>query len=371
MRKILSAIILLLVLTCQVYGQAITLFPGEAGNLKLSVLTNGQIRNFSNPQVGMMVFDKTYGVVRVYNGSSWICLTCTNQAFAFNDVKIANLKSFTLKSEANNTYTANAIRDFKASDNAIGDVTTSLTGLTPNAIVLDSQEVIAFEQPLPQTMQNLSSQDLLNLITQSQWTSSYVYNQPIDVAVRSDDANLIYYVREAGSFERKEGSIMGMKAYRFTNKIFIEKYNPFSIIFDRVIKNNTSVNLRVGLGIGNLEEYNIISTSEAFIINNGMLSFSKATDKPANNYGIIYFLPKSVNLPSYRLRVFTHRPSTSTINTFFDANGMIKNKSNYLNNYYGDVLTTNTPFILYLPTGTKLRSIAEIRVPPPTAGTEE
>lgn len=369
MKKFFSVIALLLMLVDICTAQSVTITAGGSGNVKLPILTNSQITTFSNPQLGMMVFDQTFNVVRVFNGTGWVCLTCPAQPF--NNAQLANIKSFTLNTGTGGTYSASGIRNFKSSDNAVGDITTVLTGLSPNAFQLDNQEVIAFENPLPTALQNLSSQEILNLVAQTQWTNSYIYVQPTDVAVKSDDTNLIFAVREAGNFERKEGMIMGQKAYRFTNKIYTEKYAPFSSVFDKVINTNTTVNLLSGMGITNADNFNIISNSEWFLITNGVLSFPKTTNKPINNYGVIYFLPKASNMPSYRMRVFTHRASTNTIGQYFSQSGTLLNKSTYVENYYGSIMTSNIPFMLYLPTGTNLRAVAAERVPPPTAGTEE
>lgn len=369
MKKFFSVIALLLVFVYVGTAQSVTITAGGSGNVKLPILTNSQITTFSNPQLGMMVFDQTFNVVRVFNGTGWVCLTCPSQPFA--SAQIANIKSFTLTQSTGNVYTASGIRDFKSSDNAIGDIKTTLGGSAPNGFLLDNQEVIVFESTLSQVAQNLSSQEILHLVAQSPWVSSYIYNQPIDVAVKSDDTNLIYSVREAGNYERREGSIMGVKAYRFTNKVFTEKYAPFATVLDKIITVNTNVNLLSGMGITNTENYNIISNSPWFVVTSGVLSFPRTTNKPQNNYGLIYFLPKSANLPAYRIRIFTHRASANTIGQYFDTNGNILNRTTYLDNYFGSVINANIPFMLYLPAGTNLRAVAAERVPPPTAGTEE
>lgn len=369
MKKILSVVVLLFWFHCQTTAQSVTITAGGSSNVKLPLLTNTQITNFTNPQLGMMVFDQTYNVVRVFNGSGWVCLTCPEQPFS--NAQLANIKSFTLNTGPGSTYSASGIRNFKSSDNAVGDITTSLSGLSPNAFQLDNQEVIAFDNTLPTPMQNLSSQEILNLVAQAQWTNPYTYVQPIDIAVKSDDANLIFAVREAGNFERREGYIMGLKAFRFTNKVFTEKYGPFSGVFDKIITINTTVNLLSGMSITNPDNYNIISNSEWFAITNGILSFPKNTNKPVNNYGVIYFLPKATNQTPYRMRVFTHRASTNTISQYFNQSGTLINKSTYVDNYYGSIMTSSIPFMLYLPASTNLRATAAERVPPPTAGTEE
>jgi len=369
MKKFLSAIALLLIFVCVATAQSVTITAGGSGNIKLPILSNSQIANMTNPQLGMMVFDQTFNVVRVFNGTNWTCLNCPVQSF--NNAQIANIKSFTLNVGIGNTYTAGGIRDFKSQDNAIGDIKTTLGGSAPNGFLLDNQEVIVFENVLNQTMQNLSSAEILTLVGQSQWVNQSIYNQPIDVALKSDDTNLIYLVREAGSYERREGNIMGLKAYRFTNKVYIEKYSPFVSVLDKIITVNTTVNLLSGMSITNPENYNIISTSPWFLITNSNLSFPKTTNKPQNNYGIIYFLPKSSSLPVYRMRIFTHRASANTIGQYFDTNGNVINRINYLDDYLGNVIDNNIPFTLYLPSGTNLRAILAFRVPPPTAGTEE
>lgn len=370
MKKILSVVVLLFWFYCQTIAQSVTITAGGSGNVRLPLLTNTQITNFTNPQLGMLVFDQTYNVVRVFNGTGWVCLTCPAQPFS--NAQLANIKSFTLNTGTGNTYSASGIRNFKSSDNAVGDITTAISGTVfPNAFQLDNQEVIVFENTLPSAMQNLSSQEILNLVAQTQWISTYTYTQPIDIAVKSDDANLIFAVREAGNFERKEGNIMGLKAFRFTNKIYIEKYAPFSGVFDKLINTNTNVNLLSGMNITSPDNYSIISNSEWFMVTNGILTFPKTTNKPINNYGVIYFLPKASNLTPYRMRVFTHRASANTIGQYFSQSGTLINKSTYVDNYYGNILTNNIPFMLYLPASTNLRATAAERVPPPTAGTEE
>jgi hypothetical protein len=370
MKNIFTVFVLLLVLNFGVFAQSTTISAGGSGNIQLPTLSNTQIVSFTNPQLGMMVFDKTYNVVRVFNGTGWVCLTCPAQPFT--NAQLANIKSFTLNAGTGNTYTASGIRNFKSSDNAVGDITTAISStILPNAFQLDNQEVIAFDNTLPTAVQNLSSQEILNLVAQAQWTNPYTYVQPIDVAVKSDDANLIFAVRETGNFERREGYIMGQRAFRFTNKIFTEKYAPFSSVFDKVINTNTTVNLLSGISITNPDNYNIISNSEWFAITNGILSFPKNANKPINNYGVIYFLPKASNIPPYRMRVFTHRASANTISQYFSQSGTLLNKSTYIDNYYGSIMTSNIPLMLYLPASTNLRATAAERVPPPTAGTEE
>ena len=369
MKKIFSAFILLLMLNYGGFAQSTTITPGSTANIQLPILLNDQIMAFTNPQLGMMVFDKTYNVVRVFNGLTWVCLTCAAQPFS--TAQIANVKSFILSQGSGNVYTASGIRDFKSSDNAIGEVKTTLGSASPNAFLLDNQEVIVFENSLSQTMQNLSSQAILALVGQSHWSNPSMYNQPIDVVVKSEDNTLIYNVREAGSYERREGSILGLKAYRFTNKIFTEKYAAFGSVLTHLITPNTTVNLLTGMGISNYaERYNIISTSPWFAINNGILTFPRTTNKPQNNFGIIYFLPKSTNLPIYRMRIFTHKASANTIGQYFDTNGNLINQAAYLDSYFSNVISSNIPYVLYLSGGTNLRSINATRVPPPTAGTE-
>ena len=239
--------------------------------------------------------------------------------------------------------------------------------------MLDNQKVIVFDNPLASQLQNLTTQELLSLIRQTEWVNPYVYNQPIDVAVKSDDTNLIYSVREAGSYERKEGFIMGIKAYKFTNRIFTEKYAPFETLLDKLINANTSVNLLSGMGITNPENYNIISTSPYFLVNNGILTLPRPNIKPSNNYGIIYFLPKSANLPIYRMRVFTHRPDQTIIDRYFDNNGNLSiSRASYLTDYYCDKVNMFSPFVLYVPISLTGGRVADAcRTPPPTAGSED
>ncbi len=369
MKKNFSIIILLIMLSVGVFAQSTTITAGGSANMQLPILTNAQISAIPNPNVGMMIFDKTFNVVRVFNGSSWGSLS--SSALFFTTAQIANVKSFTLTQGSGNTYTATGIRDFVPTDNAIADIKTTLGSSAPNGFLLDNQEVIVFENALSQALQGLSQQEIIAYVAQSQWTNPTIYNQPIDVVVKSDDANYIYAVREAGSYERREGYIMGVKVYRFTNKIFTEKYAGFVTVFDHVIKNSTSVNLITGMGITNADSYYISSTSPWFPVNNGNLTFPTNGNKPQNNVGIIYFLPKTANLPVYRMRIFTHKASAGTIGQYFDGNGNLINRNSYLDSYYTNILSSNIPFVLYLAGGTNLRSINTVRVPPPTAGTEE
>ncbi|MBA4852180.1 hypothetical protein [Emticicia sp. BO119] len=378
MKNIFLPLLLLLILTTGAFSQSTTITAGQTANIQLPVLKNEELTSIASPKVGMMVFDQTFNVVRVFNGTTWTCIGCSEQVYS--SVQLATVESFTLGSSKvgiNTVYTANNIGAFKISDNGIGNVKPVLSnsGTQPNGFLMDNQDVIVFESTLPWQLQILSQYDLLNIINRCQWVNPYTYSQPVDVVTNADTTNLVYTVREAGSFERREGSIFGMRAYKFRNKVFTEKYSPFITFFDKLITANTSVNLYTKMGISP-QAYNIISNSPWFAINDGVLTFPRGENKPQSNYGIIYFIAKSNTLPSFRMRIFTHRPSRTSIERYFDANGNIRNRSDYLNNYYYDTMNTDMPAALNFSTTTpKLRLAGDPpprkEVPPPTAGTED
>lgn len=378
MKNIYSTLFLLFTLTIGAFAQSTTITAGQTANVQLPVLKNEDISAIQSPKVGMMVFDQTFSVVRVYNGSTWTCIGCSEQVYS--SVQLASVESFTLGNSkvGNNTvYTANSIGSFKTSDNGIGNVKPVLsnTSTQPNGFLMDNQDVIVFESTLPWQLQILSQFDLLNIINKCQWVNPYTYSQPVDVVTSADSVNLIYTVREAGSFERRESNILGMKAYRFRNKVFTEKYAPFISFFDKLITANTSVDLYRAMNVSP-QAYNIISTSPWFAVNDGILTFPRSATKPQSNFGLIYFIAKSNNLPSFRLRIFTHRPSRTSIDQYFDANGNIRDRSNYLENYFYNTMNTDMPAALNFSTTTpKLRLASDPpskkEVPPPTAGTED
>jgi hypothetical protein len=377
MKNIFSTLFLLLTLTTGAFSQSTTITAGQTANIQLPVLKNEDLTSIVSPQVGMMVFDQTFNVVRVYNGTAWTCIGCSEQAYS--GVQLASIESFTLGNSkvGNNTvYTANNIGAFKISDNGIGNVKPILSnsGTQPNGFLMDNQDVIVFETTLPWQLQILPQYDLLNIINKCQWVNPYTYSQPVDVVTNADDASLTYTVRESGNFERREGNIFGMRAYKFRNKVFTEKYAPFVTFFDKLITANTSVNLYTAMGISP-QAYNIISTSPWFAVSDGILTFPRGQNKPQSNYGLIYFIAKSSNLPSFRMRIFTHRPSRTNIDQFFDANGNVRNRADYLDKYYINTMNTDMPATLnFSTTNPKLKLAGDPpsrkEVPPPTAGTE-
>lgn len=380
MKNIYSTLLLLFAFTIGAFAQSTTITAGTTSNIQLPVLSNEAIKGIPSPQVGMMVFDQTFNLVRVFNGSTWVSISNSAEQ-AYSSVQLASVESFTLgnsKVGANTVYTANGISAFKISDNGIGKVKPILSNgngnSQPNGFVMDNQDVIVFESTLPLQLQILPQYDLLNIINRCQWVNPYTYTQPVDVVTEADDTNLIYTVRESGSFERRESNILGMKAYRFKNKVFTEKYAPFISFFDKLITANTSVDLYKAMNV-NPQAYNIISNSPWFAVNDGILTFPRSATKPQSNYGLIYFIAKSNNLPSFRMRIFTHRPSQASIDQYFDANGNIRNHTDYLDNYYLNTMNTDMPAALnFSTTSPKLRLAGDPpskrEVPPPTAGTE-
>lgn len=377
MKKFFSTLFLLFTLTIGAFSQSTIITAGQTANIQLPVLKNEDLSTIASPQVGMMVFDQTFNVVRVYNGTTWTCIGCSEQVYS--NVQLASIESFTLgnsKVGTNTVYTASNIGLFKVSDNGIGNVKPVLSnsGTQPNGFLMDNQDVIVFESTLPWQLQILPQYDLLNIINRCQWVNPFTYTQPVDVITNADDATLTYTVRESGSFERREGNIFGMKAYKFRNRVFTEKYAPFVNFFDKLITANTSVNLYTAMGVSP-QAYNIISNSPWFAVNNGILTFPRSPDKPQSNYGLIYFIAKSNNLPSFRMRIFTHRPSRTSIEQYFDADGNVRSRSDYLDKYYFNAMTTDMPAALNFSAKTPNGRIAtdpppRKEVPPPTAGTE-
>lgn len=370
MKTFLQAISIFFIFSIRLLAQSVTITPGSTGGVELTNLTNDQILNITNPKTGMLVFDKTFQVVRVFDGTKWACVSCDEPSYMV--VQKVQVKSFDY--EPTNCGYSN-LRDFKSSDDGLGDVKTSYSGGQPNGFLLDGKEVIVFENSLSTEIQNLPPQQLLGFIHQTNWGYDYTYIQNCDIAVKSDHTNLIYNVREAGKVDRYVGTVFGQKAYRFTNRMFIEKYGSSSNLLNKLVTNTTTFNLLSAMGITNADNYHIVSTSPYFVVNNGILSFYRPTSgKPTNNYGIIYFLPKSDSSPLMRMRVFSHRPTISIRNQYFDTNGEVINLTTYLGQYFNAIVnnTTNVPFVLHIPQGTNnLRVADDNRVPPPTAVTEE
>jgi len=373
MKNIYSTLFLLFTFTVGAFSQSTTITAGQTANIQLPVLKNEELSSIPSPKVGMMVFDVTFNVVRVYNGTTWSCIGCNEQAYS--GVQLANIESFTIENTkvgTNTVYTANNIGAFKVGDNGIGKVKPVLSnsGVQPNGFLMDNQDVIVFETTLPWQLQILSQYDLLNIINQSKWVNPYTYNQPVDLITDADETTLTYKVRESGSFERRESNIFGLKAYRFTNRVYTEIYAPFVGFFDKLITPETSIDLYKAMGLSP-QAYNIFSTSPWFAVNDGALTFPRGQNKPQSNYGLIYFIAKSKNLPNFRMRIFTHRPSPSNIEQYFDRSGNIKNRSDYLNNYYINAMNSDVPSTLNFSTKSPNLKVADPpRVPPPTAGTE-
>lgn len=369
MKKILQLIIILSY--CQIaFTQSTLITPGSGGNIQVPNLSYSQIQAIVSPKKGMVVYDNTYNVLRYFNGSTFVCPDCTAEVVN----KKVRVKSFTLTLSNNNYYSSN-IRDFKGSDNAVGDVIDATnTPTVANGYSLSNDEVIVFENVIPTQIQSLNFQQLGTLLGFVNWHSPVNYVQDVDVAVNSNETALTYTVREAGKYQRLEGNILGSKVYKFTNKLFIEKYISFQSIVDNLITNQTSTNVFSGFSITNSSQYQAMSTSPFFpVTSTGILTFPSGNGKPQNAFGIIYLLPMTANLPKYRLRVFTHRfPNTQTQTTYYNTNGTIKSRTTYINNYMKAIANANIPKMLHLVDGvTQNLKIADYnRVPPPTLGSE-
>jgi hypothetical protein len=369
-------LLLLLLFSTELFAQSTLITPGTNGNIQLPNLTNAQIQAINNPQNGSIVFDKTFQVLRFFDGTSWVCVGCNPNSI--QNIKYVKVKSFTLSSSGTN-FTSTNIRDFKASDNAVGDVIDATT--TPssaNGFLINKDEIIVLDSNIPSQILNQSLGDIAQLLNRVNWTFSYKYQQNVDVSVNSDHTNLVYLVREAGDFERREGVILGTKVYKFTNKLITEKYGNTVTLIDNLINSNSNLNLISLFGISEPSNYHVFSTSQFFPINSsGIMTFPASNNKPQNAYGLIYLLPKSMNLPSYRFRVFTHKlPDATTKALYFNQDGSIKNRTTYITNYFKNVVNNNIPKILHLSDGTtqggRIKGIDDYdRIPPPTVGTED
>jgi hypothetical protein len=373
----MNRIILLILICCiKLHSQSTLITPGNSGNVQLPNLSNAQIQAINNPNSGAILFDNTFQVLRFFDGNSWVCVGCSQNTI--QSIKLMRVKSFTLTSSGSTFFSSN-IRDFKASDNAVGDAIDATNMQTAaNGYLLNKSEIVVFDTNIPPQIANLNLSDVAKLLSQINWTFSYKYQQGVDVSVNSDHTNYRYLVRESGDFERKEGTILGTKVYKFTNKILEEKYQNVAVLIDNLINTNTNLNLLTLFGIDEISKYHIISTSPHFTVSSsGVLTFPSSQNKPQNAFGMIYLLPKSTNLPSFRLRVFTHKlPDATTRALYFNQDGSIKNRANYINNYFKNVVNTNIPKILHLSDGTtqgsRIKGIDDFdRIPPPTVGTED
>ncbi len=373
MKNTIPFLFLLLAIHFNGFSQATVITAGPMANVQLPVLKNSDIMLMESPRSGMMVFDVTYGVVRVFDGTTWRCVGCGDEGYT--SAQLATVESFTLgasKSVSGTLFSAMSPGTFKPADNGIGTI--KIGGKQPNGFILDNQDVVVFDSPLPLKLQLLPQSELLNLINRCQWEKPTTYTQPVDIITESNDTDLTYNVREAGDFERKEGTILGMKAYKFQNKVFIEKYNGFANFLDDLVTPKSSVNLYTAMNL-NPKLYTVVSSSPWFAVNDGILTFPSGK-RPESNYGIIYFIAKSKDLPNYRIRIFTHRPSKANVKKYYDANGKVRNRNSYLSEYYMKALNANIPSTLDFsatPAATsKLRaSDPPPKVPPPTAGTED
>lgn len=80
----MKKLILLFLLPFISLAQSTTITAGSGGNVEMPNLTNSQIQAITSPRSGMMVFDKTFNVIKYYNGTAWIALyqqscECCNQ----------------------------------------------------------------------------------------------------------------------------------------------------------------------------------------------------------------------------------------------------------------------------------------------------
>lgn len=76
--------ILLFLLPFLSFAQSTLITAGSGGNVEIPNLTNSQIQAITSPRSGMMVFDKTFKVIKYYNGTAWVALyqpscECCNQ----------------------------------------------------------------------------------------------------------------------------------------------------------------------------------------------------------------------------------------------------------------------------------------------------
>jgi mannose-1-phosphate guanylyltransferase len=129
----------------------------------------------------------------------------------------------------------------------------------------------------------------------------------------------------------------------------------------------------------NKMNYNISSNSDSFIIEDGILTFSKSPNRPQNNYGLIYIKPKSDELPAYRLQIFSHKIPEKLKNTYFDTNGNILNMKTYTDEYLRPILKSNSPKLLFLANysaNARIQSVEDCgpggncQIPPPVRYTE-
>ena len=373
MKNILPALFLLLTINIKGFSQSTIITAGPKANVQLPVVKNSDLLLMESPQSGMMVFDVTYGVVRVFDGITWRCVGCGDESYT--NAQVATIESFTLgssKSGQSTLFTALNLGIFKNTDNGIGAI--KLGGKQPNGFVLDNQDVVVFESALPLKIQLLPQADLLNLINRTKWEKTSTYTQPVDIITESDESTLTFNVREAGEFEKKEATILGLKAYKFQNKVFIEKYSGFVNFIDDLITPKTAVNLYTAMDL-NPKLYTVVSSSPWFAVNDGILTFP-SEKRPESNYGVIYFIGKSKDLPNYRIRIFTHRPTKNSITKYYDAKGKVRNRTTYLNDYYLKALNANIPSTLDFsaPAASSKLKVADPdrpKVPPPTAGTED
>lgn len=373
MKYILPAFFLLIIFNFSGFSQSTVITAGPKANVQLPVLKNSDLLLMESPQSGMMVFDVTYGVVRVFDGTTWRCIGCGDESYT--SAELATVESFTLGSSKSGTstlFSALNLGSFKNTDTGIGAI--KIGGKQPNGFLLDNQDVIVFESALPLKIQLLPQADLLNLINRAKWENTSKYSQPVDIITESDESSLTFNVREAGEFERKEATILGLKAYKFQNKVFIEKYSGFVDFLDNLITSKTAVNLYTAMGL-NPKLYTVVSSSQWFAVNDGILTFP-SEKRPESNYGVIYFIGKSKDLPNYRIRIFTHRPTKNSITKYYDAKGKIRNRTTYLNDYYLKALNANIPSTLDFTSkaassNLKVADPDRPKVPPPSAGTED
>jgi hypothetical protein len=181
----MNRIILLILICCiKLHSQSTLITPGNSGNVQLPNLSNAQIQAINNPNSGAILFDNTFQVLRFFDGNSWVCVGCSQNTI--QSIKLMRVKSFTLTSSGSTFFSSN-IRDFKASDNAVGDAIDATNMQTAaNGYLLNKSEIVVFDTNIPPQIANLNLSDVAKLLSQINWTFSYKYQQGVDVSVNSE-----------------------------------------------------------------------------------------------------------------------------------------------------------------------------------------
>lgn len=73
MKTILSFLLIACTLS-SLYGQSLTLLPGQEGQLNLPIYTEEQLKNLSHPEIGTIAYNSTKNCQSFFNGSSWRCM---------------------------------------------------------------------------------------------------------------------------------------------------------------------------------------------------------------------------------------------------------------------------------------------------------